>query len=39
MSLGDSEDMFSKAGESEVKERIRVEEVTGQSPGRAALAP
>lgn len=37
MKPGDSESMFIKAGESETKEGLRVEETTGYSLGSALL--
>ena len=39
MSPGDLESTFVKAGDSETKEGLRIEEVTRESLGRAALAP
>ena len=38
MNHGDFENMCIKAGDSETKEGLRVEEVTGESLGRAAVS-
>ena len=39
MSPGDFETTFIKAGDNKTKEGFRVDEVIGESPGGAALAP
>ena len=38
-SPGDLENIFIKVGDSETMQRLKVEEVTGDSLGRATLAP